>query len=584
MRIERIGDATLHTGCCLDVLKTLPDESVQTCVTSPPYFGLRDYNCDGQIGLEPTPDEYVAKMVSVFAEVRRVLRDDGTVWLNLGDSYCGGGRGGNPADSPHRKQATNVGSLVAPTPVSNASDFIHRQLKGVGIFIGQAYSRGLAAKSLNVFLYDEAAPDRVLKPFLGAQWVTIKQGNDNLCEISNGLNTPIRCFISRSFLLADPSTPNSKGFVDDIKNLRVVITAGNLNSDSSIRSSVTLPVKNSKATFAIEVPAEPIPKVGTNVEPVWYSITVNASTKSSLQINTINKSVAFTHGFGAATNGLSDFIVTESSLQKFEFTLVHSGLKVAVFAVAHINISYADGSLIPVQLLYKDAIAYANENRAKQELGMPEMVKRALMRDGWICRQTIIWSKPNPMPESVTDRCTKAHEYIFLLSKNAQYYYDQDAILEPVSPNTNMRLSQNLAAQIGSHRAHGGTKTNGPMKAVGRKASQGKVGREKQNPSFDQAICLPVNLRNKRSVWTVGTKAYPEAHFATFPPDLIEPCILAGCPVGGAVLDPFSGSGTTGQVALQNSRKYIGIELNQEYQLLAAERIGPVAAQGRLFA
>ena len=211
--------------------------------------------------------------------------------------------------------------------------------------------------------------------------------------------------------------------------------------------------------------------------------------------------------------------------------------------------------------------------KPKDLVGVPWMLAFALRADGWYLRSDIIWSKPNPMPESVTDRPTKAHEYIFLLSKREKYYYDQEAILESVSENTHMRLSQNLAAQIGSYRANGGWKTNGPMKAVGRKAAAGVGGFVKHNASFDASVCLPVSERNKRTVWTVPTQSFSEAHFATFPEELIRPCILAGCPAGGTVLDPFMGSGTTGVVAQMNGCKAIGIELNGEYIEIAKRRL-----------
>jgi DNA modification methylase len=179
----------------------------------------------------------------------------------------------------------------------------------------------------------------------------------------------------------------------------------------------------------------------------------------------------------------------------------------------------------------------------------------ALQADGWYLRQDIIWHKPNPMPESVTDRCTKAHEYIFLMSKSARYYYDAEAVKEPVAKSSATRLAQpTLAQQVGSTRVPG--KTNGNMKAVG----NGET-------------------RNRRSVWTVTTQPYKGAHFATFPPKLIEPCILAGCPVGGTVLDPFNGSGTTGAVCVQHGREYIGIELNPEYVTLAEARIAAARAE-----
>jgi DNA modification methylase len=345
-------------GDCRERLAELPDASVHCCVTSPPYFGLRDYGVDGQMGLESTPDEFVAGMVAVFREVRRVLRDDGTLWLNIGDSYAGswGAQG-------HRE-----------TPAT----------------------------------------------------------------------------LSRSQINNHPK-----------------------------RASQTGAVK----------------------------------------------------GFGC---------------------------------------------------------------KPKDLIGIPWMLAFALRADGWYLRQDIIWSKPNPMPESVRDRCTKAHEYLFLLSKGQRYYYDQEATLEAVSPNTHARLSQDVQNQIGSERVPG--KTNGAMKAVGRsswngsafhtgKTAEHQLGRastnrkfdpaagNKNNPSFDAAMAIMPEKRNKRSVWEVATQPFSEAHFATYPPALVEPCILAGCPTGGTVLDPFFGAGTTGLVADRLQRDCIGIELNPEYAAIAERRI-----------
>ncbi len=297
--------------CRLAMSMLIEPKSVHTVVTSPPYFGLRDYGHDGQIGLEPTPDEFVAALVEVFREVRRVLRDDGTVWLNLGDSYVGGGgfAPNAPSNQNGSKQTTHKGSIGGRVP--------------------------------------------------------------------------------------------------------------------------------------------------------------------------------------SGTGGLL----------------------------------------------------------SKQLIGIPWRVAFALQADGWYLRQDIIWHKPNPMPESVRDRCTKAHEYIFMLSKSPKYYFDADAIKEPVAAASVSRLAQNVADQAGSNRVPG--KTNGNMKAVG--GTDGK--------------------RNKRSVWTVTTKPFKGAHFATFPPDLIEPCVLAGCPEGGTVLDPFGGAGTTGLVAKRTGRNSILCELNVEYAQMARARI-----------
>lgn len=228
----------------------------------------------------------------------------------------------------------------------------------------------------------------------------------------------------------------------------------------------------------------------------------------------------------------------------------------------------------------------------KDLIGIPWMLAFALRADGWYLRQDIIWSKPNPMPESVRDRCTKAHEYVFLLSKSERYYFDHEAIKEPVAASTVARLSQpNLANQAGSDRVPG--KTNGNMKAVRSKANSFKrEGSKREQAIPGQAVGThrpdraeseyDLDTRNRRSVWTVATRPYKGAHFATFPPALIEPCILAGSRVNDIVLDPFMGSGTTAAVALQHGRQYLGCELNPAYRPLQDARIA--TSVGPLFA
>lgn len=295
-------------GDCMESLRSLPDQLVNCCVTSPPYYGLRDYGVDGQIGREETPGDFVNRLVEVFREVRRVLRDDGTIWVNMGDSYASGGRKTRDAD-------------------------------------------------------------------------------------------------------------------------------------------------------------EKLPQRGMDIRP-------------------------------ADPEGV----------------------------------------------------------KQKDLLGIPWMLAFALRADGWYLRQDIIWHKPNPMPESVRDRCTKAHEYVFLLSKSRHYYFDHEAIQEPTAypPGTRKNVEK------------GGFKSK-YANDVARKG--------------DESFRAIREKRNKRSVWSVSSKPFKGAHFATFPPDLIEPCILSGCPAEGIVLDPFCGSGTTAGVAVAHGRRAVLCELNSEYAKLVPDRVASIVAK-----
>jgi site-specific DNA-methyltransferase (adenine-specific) len=193
--------------------------------------------------------------------------------------------------------------------------------------------------------------------------------------------------------------------------------------------------------------------------------------------------------------------------------------------------------------------------KPKDLIGIPWRVAFALQADGWYLRQDIIWHKPNPMPESVTDRCTKAHEYIFLMSKSARYYFDAAAIKEPMAEVSKARMGRGVSAV---HK-----NVNG---------APGQTPHSMNAPRLHGAITKVPETRNRRSVWTVTTSPFRGAHFATFPPKLIEPCILAGCPVGGTVLDPFGGSGTTALVANMLGRKAVLCELNPKYVELMHER------------
>lgn len=355
------------TGDCRERLRELPAKSVHTCVTSPPYFKLRDYEMAGQIGQEDTPDAFVDELVDVLREVRRVLRDDGTLWLNLGDSYAGSwgaqSRGGPPSDKSTLKGNGHVG------------------------------------------------------------------GGPKLKSLSRG------------------------------------------------------------------------------------------------QISAAPK--------GQANTG----------------TIRQPGLK------------------------------------PKDLIGIPWRVAFALQADGWWLRSEIIWAKPNGMPGSQEDRCTSSHEAIFMLSKSADYWSDFDAIKTPPRESTLVRTAQDVQAQAGSHRANGGGKTSGPMKAVGglseapQRRSDKQRGHGRNHAGFNARWDAMEKAEQQskpammRDVWFVSPASCSEAHFAVMPDEIARRCIVAGCPEGGTVLDPFGGAGTTGMVADRLERNAVLIELNPEYAAIAERRL-----------
>jgi DNA modification methylase len=362
-------------------LKRLPSESVHCVVTSPPYWGLRDYGVAGQIGLEETPQQFIAEIVDLFGEVRRVLRDDGTLWFNMGDSYAGSGRGGNPTEA----------------------------------------------------------------------------------------------------------TSTLEGGQDSQKASMVKRTRGAHEVGASARDAAVTNVGR-RATR------------GSHLSAGFH--------ESQRQSGAIGR------------------------------------------------------AWVPPPLGLKQ----------KDLVGMPWRCAFALQADGWYLRQDIIWSKPNPMPESIGDRCTKAHEYLFLFSKSARYHYDAEAIAEEASSNTHSRVAKMPAGWETGRGTHGLFHRDGRAPGVSPK-SAGENTNIRAKGSFHASTTGVVETRNKRSVWTVPTSPFSEAHFATFPPALIEPCILAGCPQGGVVLDPFGGAGTTGLVADRLQRSAVLIELNPEYAAMARRRI-----------
>lgn len=447
----------IRVGDCRDALKALPDESVNCVVTSPPYFGLRDYGVDGQIGLEPTPDAFVAEMVAVFREVRRVLRSDGTLWLNLGDSYSATTKGSSGVG----KNATNKGTLITDRSWAIPPGLKPKDLIGipwrVAFALQQPYFSGRIKR----------VEDRI--------WLAAMIDGEG-------------CF----YIHRRPAGQHAGG--------------GYHRTQDSY--SAAFEVANTHK--AIVDRCHEIAGVGSVIcqekdrrQPL-YRWTVRASEARAL------------------AKEIYPHIVGKRQQCRIICGMPPSGPK-------------AEAAWQAMKLLHAGT---------ETTVDFPE--PESCFEQGWYLRQDCIWSKPNPMPESVTDRCTKAHEYLFLMAKSERYFYDAGAIAEASAyPGDERHLRTDRTIEMA--RPDGGPR-----------ARTAKPNGE---------------TRNKRSVWAVATAPFSEAHFATFPPALIEPCIKAGCPEGGTVLDPFGGAGTTGLVADRLGRNAILIELNHGYAAMAADRI-----------
>jgi DNA modification methylase len=474
-------------GDCLEVLKTLPDQSVNCCITSPPYWGLRNYGVDGQLGLEKTPEEYVAHMVEVFREVRRVLRDDGTVWLNLGDSYAGSGKGSNPDGTPHPstllgKQGTNTGTVTGHNMPQKAHEIGLKPKDLVGIPWRVAFA-------LQQPYYIGKIKDERDRIWLAA----MMDAEGSICgtEYQNCGRTKTNIYISITNTSVPIIDKCEMIFPQEVKH--VYEKTNSVSSRPCFRWDVER--METKSLFLREIYPHLIAKRKQAI--IGYTFT-------EMQRGLESKK----RGYWAEQNEQRSWLL--------------------------------------------DALSKLNNGI---DVDLPNWVIEPppLFEPGFYLRQDLIWHKPNPMPESVTDRCTKAHEYIFLLSKSAKYYYDAEAIAEPLQESSIIR---NQSGWNGNEeRGYISGPQNHMSKYLGSDAAK------------------EATSRNRRSVWTVTTKPFREAHFATFPPDLIEPCALAGCPESGVILDPFMGAGTTAVVAKQNYRNYIGIELNQKYIEIAQKRI-----------
>ena len=473
----------IRQGDVLDKLKDFPTELVQTVVTSPPYWALHDYGVPGQIGLEPSIEEYVDKLVDVFRDVKRILKPDGTLFLNLGDTYFSGG--------PHADA------------------------------------------------YGTSGTER--KDFQGSGCLC-----ENLCDecLAAFLHSP-RIFRERVSKL--PSLPD------------VPIPENTASMNGLPPTSDSIPLEVHKAT-AKRRQRPSFRRDRAQVPGVLLS-TKNGSSPQPQEGNRPSDTPSFCRN--------EDAVKTPGAHLSVDRRVCICGTSLPLFSLV-CRISGKAHNVGPYQYLTKSSL------KPKDLCMIPARVALALQADGWFLRSDIIWSKNNPMPESVTDRPTKSHEYLFLLAKSESYYYDAEAIKEPAicgDPRKPYAPGQVDARGDGHNR--GGGKIRPSVARGGFDGKNHEPGKE--------AFRSIKDWRNKRTVWTVPTCPFPEAHFATFLEKLIEPCILAGSRAGDIVFDPFMGAGTTALVAAKLNRHFLGVEINPEYIKIAERRIASEVAQKKMF-
>lgn len=499
----------LIQGDCLDVLKTLDSQSVNCCVTSPPYYGLRDYGVDDQIGLEQTPEEYVSKLVDVFREVKRVLRDEGTVWLNLGDSYWGSHSMGNctPDAMGIQKHLSGCYGNAKQREWAKRDDLKPKDLIGipwrVAFALQQPYYSGDIKNEL----------DRLwIASMFDTEGCLFIHKREKGQASGGGYHRKIDSF------LAGIEVANTHPQITD--RLLELIGLGSISSQSTEKNP-----KRKQEIYRYHLRSNQAKQVIQEIYP---------------------------------------YLVAKKHQARLLYACPPSGDEAAEIHMALKGL----------------------HNGVQTDMDYPP--PPSLYEKGYYLRSDIIWMKPNPMPESVKDRPTKSHEYIFLLSKNSKYYYDYEAVMERQKKSSVERLERGWNGN--GDRGYPGGPQNHLQNYMGKvdtdKLPKVRGYKEKDNGSNPQhhgQDIYPDKGRNKRTVWTVNTKPFKGAHFAVFPPKLITPCILAGCPKDGTVLDPFNGAGTTGMVAVKYGCNYIGIDLNPEYIEMSRERIEKANQQMSLF-
>lgn len=542
-------------GDALAMLRTLPDKSVQCVVTSPPYLNLRSYlpadhpDKAKEIGLHDTADDYVDAMVAVFREVHRVLRDDGVCFINLGDSYAGSGKGPTGTNGLG-DQGVRQGFVNAGAVRSDVTKHLDRLVKGQTIFVGHAASIRVTPHRGNVAKPDQPSPEGVLFSLLGVERVTIKQRDQDFCQVLNTLGTPGYCRVDAPAVFCSVNGPDAEIVLDAVDGIRIIVS--DLESDREavlavLRPSSVRASEDGEGAFAIEEPREPRAKVLRSGQSIGNPVAFDAPLERFPDVNLVQEAVPLSDGFDASAGDRRHVRVRQAAREQVRLGLV-SGVEIEFRGVRHLYFSNPFGSLVRYQELYDKAIRKANASRPKTLLGVPDMVKRALMEDGWICRSAVVWAKKSAMPESVRDRPTSAWEPIWMFTKSPRYYWDQDAVREPLAESSVARLAQPYNQAASGYRAVNGA------------------------PDGDRSHLLERGA-NIRNVWHLGPEPSRDAHFASYPTEIPRRCILAATRKGDTVLDPFLGSGTTALVADRLERNAIGIELSPQYAAMARRRI-----------
>jgi DNA modification methylase len=506
-----IGDGcTLYTGDCIEIAKTLPNQSIHCVITSPPYWGLRDYKVDGQFGLEPTPDLYVQHLVELFREIKRVLKDDGTVWLNLGDSYAS-----------NCSRASNGGRAGFGTPREGVFDRDANGLKDKDL-IGIPWRVAFALQQ--PYILHDCIKNDVDKAWLAAMF----DGEG--------------CIGIRRF---DSYRKEKKQIYQDGFVAYTVVTN---NDIILLEKCVRITGKG------------------------------NVKLKQSAGSTDGRGIVSRRDSYGWRLDG-NDAINVIRAIYPYLIAKRKQACLAFTLDVIHKNKQRMDGK-VPKDIQDKKAFLFESIKKCNQreKFDLPNWIEepKQKIEDGWYLRSDIIWAKRNCMPESMKDRPTRNHEYIFLLTKSANYYYDYQAILEPATLSAIKRIKNSWNGTDDSElrKLRSSPQKTGDKPMGNRWLTRGFKIKEQIDNQQHHGQDIETNMmRNKRDVWWVATKPFKEAHFAVFPEDLIKPCVLAGCPQGGVILDPFNGAGTTGVVALKYGRNYIGSDINPAYIDMSNNRI-----------